>query len=106
MKSAFGDDRRRIDHALNVLKYATTLCEAEFPGDRQLREVVELTAVLHDIGIKQAETKYNSAAPVYQHREGPPAARMILEKAGAGEKVVDRVCYITVTCGTVLNVNW
>ncbi|MCL6478416.1 MAG: HD domain-containing protein [Peptococcaceae bacterium] len=94
MKSTFGDDRRRVDHALNVLKYASALCEAEFQGNRQLKEVVELAAVLHDIGIKQAEMKYNSTAPAYQHREGPPIARIILKKAGAKEEVADRVCYI------------
>ena len=94
MKDTFGNDTRRINHALDVLKYALMLCEAEFPGDPGLKKVVELAAILHDIGIKRAEELYHSPAPVYQHREGPPIARKILEDAGYGEKVVDRVCHI------------
>lgn len=94
MKDTFGSDTRRISHALEVLKYALMLCEAEFPNDPGLKKVVELAAILHDIGIKRAEELYNSAAPVYQHREGPPIARKMLEDAGYGEKMVGRVCHI------------
>lgn len=94
MKGVMGDDGRRISHALKVLDYASALCGAEFPGDPDLRRVVELAAVLHDIGIKEAEARYNSAAPVYQHREGPPIAGRILEEAGAGKEVTARVCHI------------
>lgn len=94
MKNIFGDDHRRINHALAVLKNATFLWNAEFWSNNEMKKVVELAAVLHDIGIKQAEAKYNSAAPVYQHREGPPLARKVMEKAGINEAVIKRVCYI------------
>ncbi|MFZ5648975.1 MAG: HD domain-containing protein [Bacillota bacterium] len=94
MKDIFGDDRRRIDHALNVLTNATLICDTEYPGDSGLKKVVELAAVLHDIGIKRAEALYNSSAPVYQHLEGPPLARAVLEETGIEEEIIQRVCHI------------
>ena len=56
--------------------------------------VTSLSAYLHDIGIKEAESKYNSASPQYQHLEGPPVARKILEKLGAEEGIIAEVCDI------------
>ena len=94
MKSIFGSDQRRIDHSLEVLKYACIICDEEYPGDSSLREIVEMSAVLHDIGIKQAEAIYNSAAPVHQHREGPPIAQNILKNAKVDDQYIARVLYI------------
>jgi hypothetical protein len=53
-----------------------------------------LSAYLHDIGIKEAERKHNSAAPQYQHLEGPPVAREILTRLGAEEGIINEVCDI------------
>ncbi|MFC1578692.1 HD domain-containing protein, partial [Thermodesulfobacteriota bacterium] len=49
---------------------------------------------LHDIGIVEAEKKYNSTAPAYQHKEGPPIAKEILIKLGAREELIEEVCDI------------
>ena len=70
MKEYFGSDQKRINHALKVLKYAEG-------GDS---DVVVAAAILHDIGIHEAERKYNSNAGKYQEIEGPPIAKDILEK--------------------------
>lgn len=94
MKDIFGDDRRRIKHALDVLEYATFICYAEHPGDSRLKKVVQLAAILHDIGIKRAEALYNSSSPVYQHLEGPPIARKILQESGIEEETIKRICHI------------
>ncbi|MDA3930432.1 MAG: hypothetical protein PF541_15900 [Prolixibacteraceae bacterium] len=40
--------------------------------------VVDLASILHDIGIKEAELKYNSCNGHYQEIEGPPVARPLL----------------------------
>lgn len=93
MKTIFGDDLRRIKHALEVLKHSLSICDGESP-DGSVRSVVELAAVLHDIGIKQAELLYNSTAPVYQHREGPPIAKKVLEKVGVDNKTTARILFI------------
>ena len=73
MKKYFGDDQRRINHALKVLKYA----EEQKSGNP---DVIVATAILHDIGIHEAERKYNSNAGKYQEIESPPIAKRILEK--------------------------
>lgn len=90
MKDVFGSDQRRINHALSVLQYAETLLKDE-PGDEL---TVMAAAVLHDIGIHEAERKYNSSAGNYQEIEGPPIARAILERLGLDPERTDHVCKI------------
>ena len=59
-----------------------------------MQEILEVTAVLHDIGIKVSEEKYQSSAGCYQEIEGPAIARKILEQLGYDEVFIERVCYI------------
>ena len=49
---------------------------------------------MHDIGIKIAEEKYGSDAGPLQEKEGPTAAKQILEKSGYAGALIDRVCYL------------
>ena len=90
MKRYFEDDFKRIGHATRVARYADRICKAEEGHP----VVTTLSAYLHDIGIKEAERKHNSASPRYQHTEGPPVAREILTKLGAEEGIIEEVCDI------------
>ncbi len=90
MEKLFGDDKRRIKHALDVLSFAEQI-QAEERGDS---EVVVAAALLHDIGIQEAERKYGSGAGRYQEIEGPPIARRILESLGGGSEFIAEVCDI------------
>ncbi len=90
MEEYFGADRRRIDHALRVTAFARRLLERE-SGDREL---VLATALLHDIGIPEAERKHGSAAGNLQEIEGPPVAREILSHLGYGEAFIAEACAI------------
>ncbi len=90
METYFGDDARRIDHAHRVTGYAEELLRRE-GGDYP---VVISAAVLHDIGIPEAERKYGSAAGHHQEREGPPVARHILGRLQAAPTLIDEVCEI------------
>lgn len=85
-----GDDTRRINHAKSVLEYAQTILETE----KADRETVESAAMLHDIGIHEAERKYGSSAGHYQELEGPPIARDILKRLNADNALIDHVCRI------------
>ena len=89
----FGTDVRRINHALKVHGFAKAICGNEKLSDND-KKVIEFAAILHDIGIKQAELKYNSHAGNYQELEGPPVAREILNKYGVEEDITNRVCFI------------
>ena len=90
MKRYFADDFKRIGHATKVARYAEKICKEENAHP----VVTALSAYLHDIGIKEAERKYNSSAPHHQHTEGPPVAREILTTLGAEEGIIDEVCDI------------
>lgn len=85
-----GNDVRRINHAKNVLEYAKEILKSE----KADRETVEAAAMLHDIGIHEAERKYGSSAGHYQESEGPPIARDMLERLNAGNALIDHVCKI------------
>ena len=90
MKRYFDGDFKRIGHATKVARYAEKICRAEDAHP----VVTMVSAYLHDIGIKEAERKYNSSSPKYQHIEGPPVAREILVKLGAEEGIIEEVCDI------------
>jgi putative nucleotidyltransferase with HDIG domain len=90
MKRYFKSDFKRIGHASRVARYAERIGREE----RGNLAVVLTAAYLHDIGIKEAERKYQSSAARYQEEEGPPVAREILEKLGARQELVDEVCDI------------
>ena len=90
MKNIFGSDQKRIDHALAVLNYAEQILSTE--GGDPL--VVKAAAILHDIGIHEAERKYSSSAGKYQEIEGPPIAREILGKYDLDETLIEHICKI------------
>jgi hypothetical protein len=87
----FGADASRIDHARRVHGFARQILESHPEADR---EVVEAAAMLHDIGIPEAERKHGSAAGPFQEREGPPIARAILGRLDAEQRVCDQVAAI------------
>lgn len=86
----FDGDGKRINHALKVYGFATTIAGKEDMTPEE-RRVTELAAVLHDIGIRESERKYGSSEAKYQELEGPPVAEAILEAAGAAPEVIRRV---------------
>lgn len=90
MKKVFGADRKQIGHALSVLDYARQIQEVE--GGDPL--VVKAAAILHDIGIHQAERKHGSSAGRYQEIEGPPIARDILTRCGISGSDIEHICKI------------
>ncbi len=91
MINYFGNDTKRISHAMKVTYYAEKILSSEPKADRR---VVILSAILHDIGIKECERKYNSTDGQLQEKEGPPIARKILEKVGIKQEIIDEVCKI------------
>jgi hypothetical protein len=90
MKKYFNKDFKRIGHASRVARYAEKIGMAE-EGNMA---VILAAAFLHDIGIHEAERKYQSTASVHQEQEGPAIARSIMEKIGASAPLIDEVCDI------------
>ncbi len=90
MKRYFNKDFKRIGHATRVARYAEQIAKEE--GGEPA--IVLTAAYLHDIGIKEAERKYQSTAAKYQEEEGPPIAKEILSNLGAREELIEEVCDI------------
>ncbi len=89
----FDGDVKRINHALKVYSFAKNIGELEgCTSEKQY--ILEIAAVLHDIGIKESERKYHSSLGKYQQIEGPPIARDILKKYDITDDIIDRVCFL------------
>jgi len=86
-------DVRRINHFLKVFSFAKLIGELEKLNE-ETQDILEVAAIMHDIGIKISEEKYNSSAGNYQEIEGPPVAREMFSKFKFDEKFIDRVCYL------------
>ncbi len=93
MIACFGHDVRRINHAIKVYGFANTISRSE-NLESVVIDIVEIAAVLHDIGIPEAEKKYDSSAGKYQEIEGPPIASEILSKLNINPETIERVCYL------------
>ena len=95
----FGSDSKRIQHAMKVYCFAYALWEQE-ARDKQIADNDErkttllLAAILHDIGILEAEQKHGSSAGKFQEIEGPPIAAQILDACDVDAKIITRVCYL------------
>ncbi len=90
MERYFGEDQRRIDHALQVSLYAQELL-SYIDAD----PVRTLTAAyLHDIGIPEAERKHGSSAGNFQEIEGPPIAEALLAELKTDKALVADVVKI------------
>ncbi len=89
----FGTDVRRINHALKVYGFASTIARREKLSDLEI-VTTDLSAILHDIGIKEAERKYQSSSGHYQELEGPAIARNLLSETNLNPEIVDRICFI------------
>jgi HD superfamily phosphodiesterase len=57
-------------------------------------KIIQIAAILHDIGIKESERKYNSSSGKYQEMEGPAIAKEILKNFNLEESLTERVCFL------------
>ena len=80
-----------VEHLLKVYGYAKAIGELE-GLDARTQEILEIAAVVHDIGIPKAIEKYGSDAGPYQEELGPAEARGLLKNIGCDEKLIERVC--------------
>ena len=86
-------DARRIQHFLKVYAFAAYIGRAE-GLDTHTQRVLELAAIVHDIGIHAAEEKYHSTAGKYQEQEGPSLAQNLLQDCGVPEDTAARVAFL------------
>jgi HD superfamily phosphodiesterase len=90
LEDYFSDDRKRIQHAKDVMYFTEELLKQE----KADWHIVIPASILHDIGIKVAEEKYGSSAGIYQEKEGPNIAKKILLKLGFKKQDIEEICKI------------
>ena len=93
MTKYFGKDIGRINHALKVYGFANCIARRELSAENEIL-IIDIASILHDIGIKEAEKKYNSSSGKYQEIEGPPIAQKMLSETGLDKKTIDRICFL------------
>jgi hypothetical protein len=86
-------DVQRIDHSLKVYAHAKNIGTLE-GLDEQKQFVLELSALLHDIGIQKSLIEHGSSDGKYQEIEGPAIAKEILGNFTIKDVVVERVCFL------------
>ena len=87
----FDNDFRRINHALEVLKYSERIMEGGEPCDY---EILVASALLHDVGIKRSEELLGYNNGKTQEEYGPAIAAELLETIGFPSDKIARVCEI------------
>lgn len=93
MTRYYSGDPKRIQHFMKVYAYARMIGEMEGISDED-QEILEVAAIVHDIGIKASMEKYGDSAGKHQEEEGPEIAREMLESLGYEEYLIQRVCYL------------
>ena len=86
-------DLKRINHALKVYGMTEYIACGENLSDYETL-IIKTAALLHDIGIHEAEKRFNSPAGIYQEQLGPEVALPILEKAGFNNEDIEKINYI------------
>jgi HD superfamily phosphodiesterase len=72
----FGEDDRRIDHAMKVLVQAEQIRDGREDVDL---DILIAVALLHDVGIKPSEEELGYNNGKTQERYGPPLAEEMLQ---------------------------
>lgn len=97
---------KRIQHFTKVHSFASQIGRRE-QLDEKTQFTLEVTAVLHDIGIKPSKEKYGYCDGKTQEEMGPPLAKEMLEGLGdpqIDKELVERVCYLIANHHTYDNV--
>ena len=88
-----GKDVKRINHLLKVHSFARHIGIME-NCDARLQTIIEIAALLHDIGIHESERKYNSSAANWQEIEGPIVAKELFKNLDLDNSVQERVLFL------------
>ena len=88
-----GNDIIRTNHLLKVFSFAHHIGVME-KCDAQLQTIIDISSILHDIGIRESERKYNSSAGKWQEIEGPIVARELLKNLDLDNHIRERVLFL------------
>lgn len=93
MITYYNGDPKRIQHFIKVHSFAKLIGEQE-KLDSNTQQILEVAAVVHDIGIKKAEELYGLSHGKLQEELGPAIAEELLIELGYEESLIRRVSYL------------
>ena len=93
-----------ITHFLKVHDYARTISVLENVRDKEL-ELIELTAIVHDIACPLCRQKYGHAAGNLQELESPALLASFLEQFELSSEVKERIIWLVAHHHTYTNVD-
>ena len=82
-----------IQHFIKVHEFSRLIGLKEGLDDKTM-EILEASAIVHDIGIKASKEKYGHSNGKLQEKEGPPFAEIMLERLGYDKELIERVSYL------------
>lgn len=94
---------KRINHFLKVHSFAKIIADSENFAE-STKFIIDIVAILHDVGIKPSLEKYQSSAGHHQEVEGPPIAKQILIQFGFSDEIIERVCFLIANHHTYKNI--
>lgn len=86
-------DPKQIQHFMKVYGFASLIGDEEKLND-DLQEILEVAALVHDIGINPAMERYGTSEGKYQESEGQPVAERLLRALGYSNTIIKRVGYL------------
>ena len=86
-------DARRVQHFMKVYAFCRLLGRSERLGEEE-QNILEAAALLHDIGIHEAERKHGSSGGKWQELEGPAVAAPLLAQAGASAAQAEKIAWL------------
>ena len=87
-------DARRIQHFIKVHDYSRVIGLSE-GLDGHMQFILEIAALMHDIGIRSAEEKYGRCDGKLQEQEGPAYAKeMLLDFPEVTKEETERICFL------------
>ena len=87
-------DPKRIQHFMKVYEFAHLIAMGE-ELDENTKDILEVAAILHDIGIHPSEEKYGDCSGKHQEEEGPVYAKALLNELNCyTDEFIDRVCFL------------
>ena len=86
-------DPRRVQHLMKVYAFSRLIGQRE-KLDERTQNILEAAALLHDIGIHEAERKHGSGTGKWQEMEGPAVAAPLLYQAGADAAEAERALWL------------
>ncbi|MBW9151421.1 HD domain-containing protein [Clostridium estertheticum] len=93
-----------IQHFIKVYEFAKLIGNMEKISSDNM-EILEVAAIVHDIGIKVSMKKYGKCNGKLQEEEGPICAEELLNRLEFKKEVIDRVSYLVAHHHTYSNID-